>query len=393
MTNRNDLLTGSVPRCIIRMALPMMIGMLSIVMYNLGDTYFVGKLGKDELAAISFTFPVVMILGSIAFGLGIGVSSLISTAIGAGNYDKVKRYTTDVLLLGVILAGVFSVTGFLVMDTLFSAMGADGVILKFIREYMSIWFLGSIFVVVPMIGNNAIRASGDTRTPAIVMTTSGVLNLILDPVLMFGIGPFPEMGIRGAAMATLVSRAITLVVALYVLGFREKMLSSKIPSFSELMSSWKDILHIGLPEAFTRIVMPLANGIITKMVAGYGVAAVAGFGVAVRVEFFALLPIFSVAAVIAPFVGQNLGAKKLDRIVSALRFAVIYSLITGVVIFALSYFFASDIASIFNNDKEVIRTASIYMVLVSAGYGFFGVVKIFAGVLNVFRKPLLASLT
>ncbi len=382
---------GSVFGTIIRLAFPMLFGMFSIVMYNLADTFFVGKLGKIELAAISFTFPVVSILASLAFGLGIGASSLVSTAIGSGDNSTVKRLTSDVLLLAVIIAVIFSIAGYFTIVPLFTLLGAKGKVLELVTQYMKIWYLGAGFVVIPMVGNNVIRATGDTKSPAIIMSVSGIVNVILDPLLIFGISIFPEMGIRGAALATVIARSTTCIVSLNILIFREKILCLKYKSLSVIIESWKKILYIGVPEAFTRIVMPLANGFITRMVAGYGTAAVAGFGVASRVEFFILLPIFAVGSVIAPFTGQNLGAGKLDRVKKAIHFSWIYSILCGISIYLFLFLFSDKIAAIFNPSQEVVDSASMYMRLVSPGYGFYGIVMVVAGVLNVFRRPLLAS--
>ena len=168
-TNRTILLEAPVGSTLTRLTLPMIIGILSMVLYNLADAFFVGKLGKEQLAALSFTFPVVMAIGSLAQGIGLGAASAVSRSIGRHDYHRVRRLATDSLALGLLLIVIGVVAGLLTIRPLFSLLGARGEILDYIGEYMHIWYVGMIFVVVPMIGNNIVRATGDTFTPGMIM--------------------------------------------------------------------------------------------------------------------------------------------------------------------------------------------------------------------------------
>lgn len=165
MTNnkRARLTEGPVARTLVNLTIPMLLGLVGIAAFNLVDTYFVGQLGTAELAAMSFTFPVVMIVGSVAQGLGIGVSAVVSRAIGEKNEHRVKRLTTDGLLLSVLVVAGFVVLGLSTIDLVFRFLGATPEVLVLIEQYMRIWYLGVIAVVIPMVGNSAIRATGDTE--------------------------------------------------------------------------------------------------------------------------------------------------------------------------------------------------------------------------------------
>ena len=309
-TKSARLVEEPVGKTLVQLTIPMIFGIVGIVAFNLVDTFFVGRLGTDELSALSFTFPVVLIIASLAHGLGIGASAVISRAIGEGNHHKVQRLTTDSLVLSVLLVAIFAVIGQLTIDPIFRLLGATPDILPLIKQYMRIWYFGMIFVVVPMVGNNAIRATGDTKTPAAIMIVAVVCNFVLDPLLIFGIGPFPRLELVGAAIATVISRSITFFVSLFILYFRDKMITFVVSTFKSVINSWKRILYIGLPNAGTRMVIPLAIGVITRIVASYGHEAVAGYGVSSRIEFFALTVIMALRSVIAPFVGQNWGASR-----------------------------------------------------------------------------------
>jgi len=391
-TKNARLIEGPVQKTLIRLTLPMMLGTLGMVIFNLSDTFFIGQLGTKQLAALSFTFPVVLAVSSIAMGLGIGASAVISRAIGEGNHYKVKRLTTDSLTLSLIFVGFFALFGLFTINPLFRLLGASGEILTYISQYMTIWYLGVVFVVVPMVGNNAIRASGDTKTPGLIMVFASLINIVLDPILIFGIGPFPRLEIAGAAIATVIARASTLTLSLLILVFKEKMITIKIPEFRTIVYSWKQVLYIGLPTAATKIVIPLAAGVIISIVATYGPEAVAGFGVATRIEYFALIGVMALSSILGPFIGQNWGAGKFDRIKSGIKFSYKFSLIWGLVIFIIFAILGGSIGSLFSNNHNVISVTSLYLMIVPIGYGMYGILVSATSSMSVLKKPIHATI-
>ena len=167
---------GNIIKHLVFLTLPMIFGILGMVLFNIVDTFYVSKLGVNELAALSLTFPVVMVVTNIALGIGIGVSALVSRTIGRKDFDKVKRLTTDALALSIFIVALFSTIGILTIKPVFLLLGVGDDILPLIKDYMQIWYLGIIFVVVPMVGNNAMRATGDTLTPSIIMFCGAFLN-------------------------------------------------------------------------------------------------------------------------------------------------------------------------------------------------------------------------
>jgi putative MATE family efflux protein len=385
------LVEGPIGRQLVKLTIPMIFGLVGIIAFNLVDTFFIGRLGAKELAALSFTFPVVMVIGSLALGLGAGASAVISRAIGEGDTPKVRRLTTDSLALSLLLVGVVSAIGFLTIDPLFTALGATPELLPLIREYMVIWYPGMVFVVVPMVGNNAIRATGDTKTPGIIMLIAGIVNGIMDPLLIFGPGPFPRLELAGAAIATVIARAITLMVAIWVLGYRDKMLTAKIASLRAVYDSWKSILYIALPTAGTRVIVPFSIGVLTRLLASYGPEAVAGFGVAMRIEFLAMTVIFALATVVAPFVGQNLGAGRLDRVRIGLKYSKRFAMAWGAGLFVVLAISGRWIAPLFSDNADVVSTTVLYLMVVPACYGVQGVLQFSTTALNVLQRPLHAA--
>lgn len=391
MKKTAQLIEGDIQKTLIKMTLPMILGILSMVIYNLVDTYFVGQLGKIELAALSFTFPVVLIINSLALGLGIGSSSVISRAIGKGDMNNVKRLTTDSLILAVIVVAFFVGIGLLTINPIFKLLGASDLVLPYIHDYMSIWYLGMIFVVIPMVGNNAIRATGDTKTPGFIMLTGALINSVLDPLLIFGIGFLPVMGIKGAAVATVIARACTFILSLSILIFRKKLVTFHVESIRTTIKSWSNILYIGMPNALVKMIFPIGVGIITSLIAPYGESAVAGFGVASKIEFFSLTFANALSSVFVPFIGQNFGANRLDRIKEGYKISERFSFYIGLTLFLILVLFARPIAEIFNNDLSIIDNTVLYLRIVPLAYAMQGIYLITTSGFNGINKPIIAA--
>jgi putative MATE family efflux protein len=392
MNDKKDLTQGSIPKKLIQLTLPMMLGIVSMVAFNLIDTFYVGQLGKTELAALSFTFPVIMVIFSIVQGLGIGATALISKSIGRRDRGKAARETTDSIALTILITGFFVIVGSLTIEPTFRLLGADANTASLVEEYMRIWYFALFFVSVPFVGNSAIRATGDARTPAYIMLFAVIINAILDPILIFGYLGAPAMGLKGAAIATAISRALTMILSFYILIRREKLITFEIPTREVLTGCWKSILFIAIPSGLARLVVPIATGIITGLLASYGDYAVAAFGVGSRVEFLASSILFALAASIGPFVGQNFGSGHLDRVKEAVNVSNKFAMIWGFIAWAILAVFAKPVASVFNDNEEVIQTVQLYLWIVPAGFGLQGILSIVNSHLNTISKPLQASL-
>ena len=390
--NKRDLTEGSISRKLVQLTLPMMLGIISMVAFNLIDTYFVGKLGKAELAALSFTFPVIMVIFSIIQGLGIGATSLISKSIGRNDRQKAARETTDSIMLTLLLTGIFITIGLLTLDPTLRLLGAEGSTASMAKEYLRIWFFALFFVSVPFVGNSAIRSTGDAQTPTYIMLFAVVVNAILDPILIFGYLGFPALGLEGAAIATAISRGLTMILSFYILIRREKLITFDIPAKEVLTGCWKSILFIALPSGLARLVVPIATAVITAMLAGYGEYAVAAFGVGSRVEFLASSIVFALAASIGPFVGQNIGKGRLDRVNDAVRMSSWFSFLWGLFAWGVLALFSYQIAAVFNKNEEVISTVQLFLWTVPAGFGLQGILSVINTHLNTINKPLQASL-
>ncbi len=390
--NKAKLLQGPVGKTLTSLAVPMAFGIVSIILFTVVDTVYIGRLGAEPLAAMGFTFPISYIVMSIAMGLSVGTSSTIARAIGEGHQLRVQRLATDGLGLAFLIVTCFSLIGLTNLNTIFSLMGAKGEILELISDYMIPWCLGVGLLVIPMVGNGAIRATGDTKTPATIMIIAGIVNIVLDPFLIFGIGPFPRLELQGAALATVFSWAMAFTASLWILGKREGMI--RLPIFDPKYSfdSWKRILYIGIPAAGTNMMEPLSMAVITRMISEYGEEAVAAFGVGGRLEALSLIGLWALSTAITPFIGQNFGAGNYDRIRAALRFGVKFSLIWGGAAFTVLYLLSGIIAPIFNDNKAVIASIVLFLQIIPISYAMYGISALVNSMFNALGKPLQASL-
>ncbi|MFA7836033.1 MATE family efflux transporter [Aeromonas dhakensis] len=392
VTRPNPLLTAPMTSVLLRMTGPMILGIVAILAFNLVDTFFIGMLGTQALAAISFTFPVTFVVTSLAMGLGAGLSAVMGHALGQGKHEEAARITTDNLFVAVLLVTLIAVAGALTIHPLFRLLGASDALIALIYDYMLIWYLTVPMLVLPMVGNAAIRATGDTKTPSLVMTVAGLVNGVLDPLLIFGIGPFPEWGIRGAAIATSLSWLMAMLVSLYILRHREGLLRWRLSPRPQLLAHWRALLHVAVPASFTNMLNPLANAVLMTIFAGLGTEVVAAYGAASRVEALLLIVMMALSSVLAPFISQNCGAGNPARAKAALLLCMRFALLFQLAVYALTWLLAPFIADLFSDHPQVVRLIVLYLHLVPIGYGFQGMVMLLASALNGVRASSISFL-
>lgn len=379
---------GPVGQHLVNMTVPVVFGIFTMMLQAFADAYFIGQVGVSSLAAISFAFPIIMVVTSVAIGLGAGTSSVVARAIGADDSQRVRRLATDSLFLSFSVTGLISLIGVATIRPLFAAMGAPDEMLPLIEGYMRILYASTPFLVVGMVGISSMRATGDTRLPSMLMVAAAILNVILDPILIFGWGPVPELGLNGAGYAALISRLWIFAATLYLMEHRDKMLSFNLPKWSELTSSWRDILHVGVPAAGTNAIIPIAVAVITAMLAKHGPEAVAGFGVASRIESLLLVMFYGLSAVIGPFVGQNMSAGKADRIYRSLCICTVFCLGSGLVIAAVLAAASGWLPGIFSDDPAVTDVTTLFLWIAPISYGAYGMVMVMNASFNGMGKPM-----
>ena len=382
------LTVGPVSGSILSMMLPMALGILVMIGNGLVDAYFIGQLGYAQLAAVSYAFPVWFVAAGIVMGLGTGTSSVLSRFIGAGDTASVKQIATHSIVLAVLAGAVVTAIGLLTVESLFGLLGANEESMPYVKEYMTIYYWGSLFLGIPFIGNSILRANGDAKTPSLLVASSAVVNAVLDPILIFGWFGFPEMGVAGAALASVISTITFLMASLWVLIVRDDLLTTIGHSIESMVSSWKQVLHVGLPAIASNLIAPLSAAFVTALVSTYGQEAVAAYGLAGRIEALVIVLLMALGGATAPYVGQNYGAKKYERLVDGFKFSARFALFYAVFCIAFLYFFSGPILSVFTTNEDVIRLAMLQLLICPWGYGFLGVASICNGSFNAFGRPL-----
>lgn len=384
------MLNGDIKQTLKSMTIPMIVGMIMLMTFSIVDTFFVSMLGTQQLAAISFTFPVTFTLISLNIGLGIGTSAIIAKYIGSGDTQHAKSIATGALMLSALLVGILAIIGIFSIEFIFSLMGANETLMPFITAYMIPWYLGGVFLAVPMVGNSVLRAFGDTSTPSIIMAACGGLNAVLDPILIFGWGPIPAMGIQGAAVATAIAWGIGFVWILYLLAVKRQLIEPRLLSLNEFIIASRGVLKIGLPAAGANMLTPIAGGVMTAVVASYGAEAVAAWGVGNRLESIASIVVLALSMSLPPFISQNYGANKLSRIRTAYNIAAKFVMIWQLVVFVVLALSANFIANLFAQEASVVRDIALFLYIVPLAYGLQGIIILTNSSFNAMHKPLSA---
>ncbi|UTV27564.1 MATE family efflux transporter [Photobacterium atrarenae] len=384
--DKHGLLTAPIPEVLRRLTIPMVFGMVAILMFNLVDTFFISLLGTQALAAVSFTFPVTFALNCITMGVSVGLSTRIGRLLGSGDTQTAARFATHGLLLAMLLMLIAAGTGLLSIEPLFTLIGASPELLPIIKEYMQVWYLAIPLLVIPMAGNSAIRATGDAQAPAKIMMLAGVINGVLDPLLIFGYGPFPELGVQGAAISSGISWAFALSRSLYILIRREQLLAW--PQLRFMWRDWHQIMQVGTPAALSNALNPLSGALLMSLLAAQGTASVAAYGAAMRIESILVIVMMSLGSALMPFMAQNLGAAKPGRafqaLFTAMRFAILFQLLVFIMMVPLSW----PLSSLFSQDTEVQQQLWHYLIVVPISYGMQAVCMLLISALNALHLSL-----
>ncbi len=384
---QNALLTADITPLLKRLTWPVMGGMLTLMSFNLVDTFFISLLGTQQLAAISFTFPVTFMVISLAIGLSIGTSAVIARALGAGNTEDAQADSLSALWLAALLVSLLAILGYVLLDPLFYLLGATPSTLVYIRDYMVIWLAGSVLLVTPMIGNAILRAAGETKIPSLVMASGGVVNAILDPILIFGLGPLPAFGMQGAALATVISWFTGFIFILYWLSVKRGLLTHWFLPWKAWLVICRKILHIGLPAAGANMLTPIAMAVLTAIMATYGNEAVAAFGVGARLESIACLVILALSMTLPPVISQNFGASQFQRVREAYLVCCRFVLVWQALVYACLALLAYPIAALFTDNEQVATYVRWFIWIMPLAYGLQGIIILTNSSFNALHLP------
>jgi putative MATE family efflux protein len=346
----------------------MVLALLLRTGFNIVDAIYVGRISAEAIAAVSLAFPIMFFIHAIGGGVDVGVTSLIARYMGAKKVEKADNVAEHGLLSGLVLGIVFMILGLIFGKNLLMLMGA-GSLLDLSLDYLNIIFIGTLFMMLFFIGNGIFRGEGDMKTPMIIMVIATVINIILDPIFIFVLG----LGVKGAAIATLISEVIGCILVIGALFMGKSSIKIRLRDFKFDFSIIKKIFKIGIPSSLSQVSMSISLFVMTRIVSSFGPYAIAAWGIIFRVDSVAVLPAIGLMIALISLVGQNVGAKKFDRAEKMVyRTSIIAGIFTGVI--GLVFFaFPTAIMSIFNTNPEVIRYGVMYLRSVTLVYAFVGV--------------------
>jgi putative MATE family efflux protein len=369
---RRDLTSGSITRNILHLAWPTALAMFLQTSFNIIDTIFVGRISSDAIAAVSMVFPVFFLIFALASGIGVGTTSLIARYLGCKRKQQAINAAEHSFLLAALMSLFFTVIGLIFQKPIFTLMGAGPEILPLVLGYSTWIFGGSIFIFFFVASSSVLRGEGDMKTPMRMMITSIVINTILDPLLIFGIGIFPRLGVAGAALATIVSRAIGCVLIVRYLFNGNAMIKLRLRYFKYDLMIIKKILSVGFPTSINQLIMSLGFIFLIKIVSAFGATAIASFGIVVRLNQIVILPSLGIAAAVITIVGRNVGARKFQRAESTAWKATIFAMIAMEIVGVIYFMMPELWISIFTRNFQVIDIGVSYLRIISLSYMFTG---------------------
>ena len=384
-----DILKDKTSSVLRKMSIPIGFGMLSTFLFQVIDTYFVGQLGPESLAALGFSSTIYFILVSLYIGLSIGVSIIIGQAVGQQDVQKVKKTTWVSLVLSLLISIIFSALSIMLIEPIFYSLGATEALMPLISAYTVPVLIGMPFLTIGITASGILRASGNITKPEIVMAIAGAINLVLDYGLIFGKLGLPEWGIKGAAYATAISWVFVLIGMLFLLA-RDKLIGFAKSAGNSVKSIVSEIIKLGIPTILTQIIGPLTVAFLTFLLAQQSPLAVAAFGVVSRMEMLLLLGVLSVSTAITPFVAQNAGANSIERVDQAIIFGGKASTYLSLLIALALFIFVKPMVGIFSDDPEVLSHATNYFYIICLSYSFYALYLITTSVFNGLKKTLIS---
>jgi putative MATE family efflux protein len=372
MQPKKDLTKGDIPKSIVALSLPILGANLIQNLFIIVDTFFVAKLGPNAIAAVSASSPIFFVIIALVTGLNVGVSALIAKAVGSKNYENVNKIAENSIILSVVISFALTVFGLLSISSIIGFLGVEGSVASQMEGFLRILYIGNIAFFLGQVANGLMYGEGDTATPMKGFALALIINILLDPLLIFGYSFIPAMGVNGAALATIIGRSIGTAFVLWHLFKGNALVKIAFKKLVYAPQIMKEIMGIGMPTAAAQLGVSGGIFFLNKLVVAFGTNALAGFGVAYRIESLVVLPGIAIGTVALAMVGQNYGAKNLSRAHISSHVASIFAFIVTELIGIGLFFWSHYIIGLFTTDAGVMAEAITYFKIVGFSYGFLG---------------------
>ena len=388
-TNRIYLLEeAGVASALIKLGIPTMVGMLISALYNAIDAYFVGGLGMSQMGAVSVVFPIVQIIIGLGMMFGAGASSYISRLLGKGDYDQANKTASTALFSSLLVGAVIITCIMIFLDFVLTSLGATETILPYARAYAKIFVIGSIINIFTVTMNQLLTAQGATKYTMIAMLTGSITNVILDPIMIYGL----NLGIEGAAIATVISLCINLAFYIWYILKKKGVIRFSIKNIAPSKEIYAEILKIGIPVFLFQLLASAAMGSINTASKPYGDYAVAAMGTVTRIMTVVTYVVFGFLKGFQPFAGYNYGAKKFDRLKKSIKLCMIWSTVFCVIAAAVLIAFAKPIVSLFGTDTGMVDLAAKSLRLNAVLFITFGFQMVYGSLYLAIGKSLIGSI-
>lgn len=379
---------AGVASALLKLGIPTMVGMLISALYNAIDAYFVGGLGMSQMGAVSVVFPIVQIIIGLGMMFGAGASSYISRLLGKGDNEQANKTASTSLFSGLLVGTVIIIGIMVFLDPVLTSLGSTETILPYARAYAKIYVTGSIINVFTVMMNNLLTAQGATKFTMIAMLTGSIANVILDPIMIYGM----DLGIEGAAIATVISLCINMALYIGYIAKKKGVLRFSVRNIALSKTIYAEVLKIGIPVLLFQLLASTAMGSINTAAKPYGDYAVAAMGAVIRIMTVVTYVVFGFLKGFQPFAGYNYGAKKYERLKKSIRLCMIWS--TAFCIFAaiVLFIFADPVVSLFGTDVKMIDLAAKTLRLNAVLFITFGFQMVYASLYLAIGKSLIGSI-
>ncbi len=368
-----DFTQGPMNRAIILLAIPMMLEMMMESVFAIVDIFFVSKLGADAVATLGITEAIITLLYAVAIGLSMAVTALVARRIGEHNSEGAAIVAGQSLWVGVILSLMISVAGVVYAEDLLRLMGASPSSIADHAGYTSIMFGGCGSILLLFLINGVFRGAGDASVAMRVLWFANGINIILDPCLIFGLGPFPELGLAGAAVATTIGRSCGVLLQLYYLFYGHTRVELSARHLRPRVDEMLHLIHVSIGGIMQFFIATSSWVLLMKIVAGYGSVAIAGYTIAIRIIDFIILPAWGLSNAAATLVGQNLGAAQPDRAEKFVWRVAIYNFIFLMSVGIILIVIPDPIINFFTQDSAIVDHAVSCLTWLGYGLGLFAI--------------------
>lgn len=378
---------AGVASALLKLGIPTMVGMLISALYNAIDAYFVGGLGMSQMGAVSVVFPIVQIIIGLGMMFGAGASSYISRLLGKGDNEQADKTASTSLFSGLLVGAIIIIGIMVFLDPVLTALGSTETILPYARAYAKIYVTGSIINVFTVMMNNLLTAQGATKFTMKAMLTGSIANVILDPIMIYGM----DLGIEGAAIATVISLCINMALYIGYIAKKKGVLRFSVRNIAPSKTIYAEVLKIGIPVLLFQLLASTAMGSINTAAKPYGDFAVAAMGAVTRIMTVVTYVVFGFLKGFQPFAGYNYGAKKYERLKKSIRLCMIWSTVFCIVAAIVLFIFADPIVSLFGTDIEMAGIAAKALRLNAVLFITFGFQMVYASLYLAIGKSLVGS--